>query len=648
MNLKLLSIPKEQRQNYLTASFIARKNSADLIPKISQRLKVLLAVFAFGLMPYMANAQNDPTVTLVSAFTRYTENDPAIILNSDIIVMDLDNDNLIGATVRMRGFSPGDELILTNPGPFSSSFADLGGTVGLLTITGTGSVAQMQTALRSVTYRNTGDDSSRGGVQNTRAVNYTVTDATSATGAVDNYLIAVSSRNDVPTMTSLPSDIAVNQNTASNVDLSAATFADPDAGNNSVTLTITAGQGILAASTSGGVTIGGSGSATLTLTGSAGNIETFLNTASNIQYTGPVALTGNNATTLSLSANDGGNSGAASGVDTALGTVNVDITAMTPPSIPVVDITTTPIACAGGPVLINWTGTLNDAARWHIYTGSCGGTQIGTTTSNSLALSSPSSAGSITYFVRGEGGGVTPGSCGSDAITTVALENADFSYSAASYLTTDADPTPTITGVTGGDFSRSPTGLIINASTGEIDVSASTPGMYTVTYESPGICEGEEDRSVTIVAPDITWNGSAWSNTTGPTFSDNAILAGNYNIATGNITADNLTVNSGVILTMGSGSISLNGNFENNGNTFSQTGGTFTFNGAGNQSISGDNSFRNLTIDNSAGVTLNSATDVTGVLNLQDGTLTSNGNLTLKSTGTGANQTARVDFSGSG
>ena len=42
--------------------------------------------------------------------------------------------------------------------------------------------------------------------------------------------------------------------------------------------------------------------------------------------------------------------------------------------------------------------------------------------------------------------------------------------------------TLTTTGATGGTFSASPAGLVINATTGVIDLATSTPGTYTVTY----------------------------------------------------------------------------------------------------------------------------------------------------------------------
>ncbi|MGB0522181.1 MAG: beta strand repeat-containing protein, partial [Flammeovirgaceae bacterium] len=145
----------------------------------------------------------------------------------------------------------------------------------------------------------------------------------------------------------------------------------------------------------------------------------------------------------------------------------------------------------------------------------------------------------------------------------------------------------------------------------------------------------------------VTWTGT-WSNSTGPTANDKALIDADFDINTdGDISAFDIEINSGHTLTMTSGNISVRGDFTNNGNTFTQTAGTFTFNGAETQNISGTNSFDDLVINNSARVILNDATDVTGVLTLTNGTLRSNGNLTLKSTAVGAGGTATISF-GSG
>jgi len=59
-------------------------------------------------------------------------------------------------------------------------------------------------------------------------------------------------------------------------------------------------------------------------------------------------------------------------------------------------------------------------------------------------------------------------------------------YPQAAYCKNASNPSPTITGPTGGTYS-STAGLSINASTGVINIAASTVGTYTVTYTSPAV-----------------------------------------------------------------------------------------------------------------------------------------------------------------
>ena len=67
-------------------------------------------------------------------------------------------------------------------------------------------------------------------------------------------------------------------------------------------------------------------------------------------------------------------------------------------------------------------------------------------------------------------------------ITVLPTESPAFTYGSATYCETDSDPTPTVTGTTGGTFSATPSGLSINATTGAIDLDASTMGTYAVKY----------------------------------------------------------------------------------------------------------------------------------------------------------------------
>jgi len=81
-------------------------------------------------------------------------------------------------------------------------------------------------------------------------------------------------------------------------------------------------------------------------------------------------------------------------------------------------------------------------------------------------------------------------------------ESAAFSYSASSYAQDGTNPTPTITGDSGGTFTASPEGLSINSSTGEITLSSSSINSYTVTYT---LASGKfENRSLAITAASFT------------------------------------------------------------------------------------------------------------------------------------------------
>lgn len=86
--------------------------------------------------------------------------------------------------------------------------------------------------------------------------------------------------------------------------------------------------------------------------------------------------------------------------------------------------------------------------------------------------------------------------------TLIALnptENASFSYAHSGYCRAGLDPTPVIYGNTGGMFSA-PAQLVINSTSGLIDVSASTVGgPYTVTYTTGGPCPKSATFAISIV-----------------------------------------------------------------------------------------------------------------------------------------------------
>lgn len=99
-----------------------------------------------------------------------------------------------------------------------------------------------------------------------------------------------------------------------------------------------------------------------------------------------------------------------------------------------------------------------------------------------------------------------------------------------------------------------------------------------------------------------TWNGSTWNNGT-PTSTLDAVIASST--TPGNFTCQALTINSGVALTMGSGTTAnINGNLTNSGNGFSGTG---TFNFAASSTISGNAISCAGTVTVASGATLTTA-----------------------------------------
>ena len=72
----------------------------------------------------------------------------------------------------------------------------------------------------------------------------------------------------------------------------------------------------------------------------------------------------------------------------------------------------------------------------------------------------------------------------SNKVTISSTNVPDFSYGAATFCINDTNPKAVITGVQGGKFSSS-IGLVIDSLTGTINISASNPGNYNVTYTPP-------------------------------------------------------------------------------------------------------------------------------------------------------------------
>ena len=89
--------------------------------------------------------------------------------------------------------------------------------------------------------------------------------------------------------------------------------------------------------------------------------------------------------------------------------------------------------------------------------------------------------------------------------------------------------------------------------TNSFDISGNTTGIYSIRAANGMGGLGNSSNQVDI-SGSTTWNGTAWSNTTGPDSTLEAIIDGTYSTSTnGGFTAKKLTVNSGKSLTVNSG-----------------------------------------------------------------------------------------------
>src|SRR6202022_2030231 len=211
---------------------------------------------------------NDAPVVTAGHTLNYTENQAATAIDPAITVSDVDSANLASATVQITGnYVNGEDVLgFTNQNGITGSF---NAATGILTLTGSSSVANYQTALASVTYVNNSDNPS--GAARTVTI---ITNDGAANSVAATDTINVTPVNDAPVATA-GHTLAYTENQAATAIDTAITVSDVDSANlASATVQITGnyvnGQDVLGFTTQNGIT--GSFNAatgTLSLTGSS-------------------------------------------------------------------------------------------------------------------------------------------------------------------------------------------------------------------------------------------------------------------------------------------------------------------------------------------------------------------------------------------
>ena len=138
---------------------------------------------------------NDPPVISAGVTTGFTEDAGAVTIDTTIAISDPENDDMSAATVQfVSGFVAGND-VLGYAGSLTSAYDS---NTGVLTLTGTDSIANYEAALRSVTYDNLSDTPSTVD----RYVSWQVADSSGLQNLSDpTSVITVTSVNDLPVIT---------------------------------------------------------------------------------------------------------------------------------------------------------------------------------------------------------------------------------------------------------------------------------------------------------------------------------------------------------------------------------------------------------------------------------------------------------------
>ncbi|PPQ16966.1 hypothetical protein CV770_23205, partial [Bradyrhizobium sp. AC87j1] len=274
---------------------------------------------ASGIVTVTITGSNDaPVLNANGGSMSYTEGQAATAIDTALLVSDLDSTNLTGATVSITGnFVSGQDVLgFTNQNGITGSY---NASTGVLTLTGSSSVANYQAALRSVTYLNSGDNPSGA----TRTISYQVDDGQPASHAsnIVSSTVAVIPVNDAPVNT-VPGAQTTNVNTTKAITGLSISDADSDGASETVTLSVTNGTLSVSGGTAG---ISGSGTSTVTLTGTVSAINSTL--ASTVNYVPTSNFAG--ASTLTMTTSDNGHTGAG-GALTDVDTVTISVTSPSP------------------------------------------------------------------------------------------------------------------------------------------------------------------------------------------------------------------------------------------------------------------------------------------------------------------------------
>jgi len=171
---------------------------------------------------------------------------------------------------------------------------------------------------------------------------------------------------------------------------------------------------------------------------------------------------------------------------------------------PVMTSVSSATICSGSTVNIPLTSSLASNYTWiasdNVNTsGESLTTQTTATLSNTI-LNNIGSQQNVVYTITPTA--TVSGGCTGTPQTVIVvvnpMDNPSFVYSPATFCQTGTNPTPVISGLSGGTFSGTGGLVFTNTTTGTINLMASGVGSYTVTYTTNGVCPNSQSVPVTI------------------------------------------------------------------------------------------------------------------------------------------------------
>ncbi|MEM8531148.1 MAG: Ig-like domain-containing protein, partial [Chloroflexota bacterium] len=236
-----------------------------------------------------------------------------IVNSTGLTITDTDNIELSYAEIRITNIlDAGQEGIEVTPSGSITAGDITEPITGTIRIQGPAPLSDFEAVLRSTVYNNTSESPN----QSPRFIEFEVSDGLDSNDPFAVATVLIESVNDAPVLT-IPGAQTVTEDIAQTI--SGVSVSDTDAGSGSIQVTVSATNGTLSAAAAGSANVSGNNSAALTITGTITDVNSTL---TSLEYTGNTDFNG--ADTITVEADDQGNTPSPAKTDTKTIAVTVD------------------------------------------------------------------------------------------------------------------------------------------------------------------------------------------------------------------------------------------------------------------------------------------------------------------------------------